>query len=217
MTRAHSLGALALVVCAAGGALAGGREPVGLPYYRSAALTPEWLSPTPAADAQLHRIGAFRLTDQHGDTVTNADARGRISVASFFFTTCRGICPNLYKNLSKVVAAFPGERSVLILSHSVTPESDSVATLAAYAREHGIVGRQWRLLTGGHEAVRTLARQSYFVELGDTTGSARGTMFHSETVVLVDRAGHIRGLYDGSLAFDTARLIDDIAALKKER
>ena len=216
MTRANQIGALALVISAAGGTLAAHRAPEGLPYYRSAELTPEWLTGEGARKA-THRIGAFRFTDQHGETVTNAEVSGRIYVASFFFTTCRGICPNLYTNLSKVVAAYRGDSAVMLLSHSVTPESDSVATLATYAREHHIEGNQWRLLTGDHEAVRQIARRSYFVELGDTTGYAPGTMFHSETIVLVDRVGHIRGLYDGSLAFDTARLIDDIAVLKKER
>ena len=68
-------------------------------------------------------------------------------------------------------------------------------------------------LTGAPRAIRDLALRSYFVQLGDTTGNATGTMVHTETIVLVDGAGHIRGMYDGSLAFDTQRLIDDIRSL----
>lgn len=217
MTRANMIGTAALLVAAVGGSFAARSEPRGLPFYRSAALTPEWLSSAEATSESLHRIGEFHFVDQHGESVTNAEVKARIYVASFFFTTCKGICPNLYTNLSRVVAAFPGDSGVMILSHSVTPENDSVSTLATYAREHRIEGKQWRLLTGEHEAIRQIARRSYFVELGDTTGFVAGTMFHTETIVLVDTAGHIRGMYDGSLAFDTARLIDDIAVLKKER
>jgi protein SCO1/2 len=210
-----------LVTLGALGALVAGRlafpsadaaRPHEIPFYRSAASGPAWLSTHDAAG--LPRVAAFALTDQTGATITNADVAGAVYVASFFFTTCKGLCPNLYTNLSTVARAFPGDPGVRILSHTVTPEIDDVATLAAYATSHRITDPRWHLLTGAPRTIRDLAERSYFVQLGDTTGNALGTMIHTETIVLVDGAGHIRGMYDGSLAFDTQRLIDDIRVLR---
>ncbi len=185
-----------------------------LPFYRTAAGTPEWLDRREAAADGMHRIASFALTDHDGHTVTKRDVAGKVYVASFFFTTCRGLCPNLYTNLATVLRAFPDDDNIRVLSHTVTPEIDNVATLANYAATHHIRDARWRLLTGAPTQIRRLALGSYFVQLGDTTGNSTGTMLHTETVVLVDGEGRIRGMYDGSLAFDTQRLIDDIRTLR---
>jgi protein SCO1/2 len=185
-----------------------------LPFYRTAVATPEWLDASAVQDPSLHRVAPFGLTDQNGRAVTERDVAGKVYVASFFFTTCRGLCPNLYTNLAAVLRAFPADSGIRVLSHTVTPEIDNVAALAQYAASHHIDDTRWRLLTGAPAEIRRLALGSYFVQLGDTTGNANGTMLHTETIVLVDSAGHIRGMYDGSLAFDTQRLIDDIHTLR---
>lgn len=211
-----ALAGFLLLVTAAATLVAFRARPSALPFYRTAALTPEWLSAREADRQGMHRVGAFALTDQRGRTLTEADVRGRVYVASFFFTTCRGLCPNLYTNLATVARAFTSDTAVHILSHTVTPEIDDVATLAAYAARHRIDGDRWHLLTGTPAALRRLAHDDYFVQLSDTAGTSSGTMLHTETLVLVDGAGRLRGVYDGSLAFDTQRLIDDIRTLRSE-
>ncbi len=187
-------------------------RPAEVPFYRAAGSGPEWLASDVARTA--HRVAPFALTDQRGHRVTEVDVAGKVYVASFFFTTCKGLCPNLYTNLSTVARTFADDAGVMILSHTVTPEIDDVRTLAAYAATHRITDERWHLLTGPPRAIRELALRSYFVQLGDTTGNAGGTMVHTETIVLVDGEGHLRGMYDGSLAFDTQRLIDDIRVLR---
>jgi len=184
-----------------------------LPFYVDASLAPTWIEPKDARAA--HRIAAWSLTDHEGTRVSNRDLDGTIYVASFFFTTCRGYCPTLRSNLSKVAAAFHDDSSVAILSHTVTPEIDDVSKLAAYARTNDVRAPQWRLLTGTREEIARLARESYFVELADTTGNAAGTLLHTETFVLVDADGHIRGVYDGTSAYDVGKLIEDVAALRR--
>ncbi len=184
----------------------------GLPYYSDATLTPRWSS---RRDAEaLHRVGDFHLTDASGRAVTGADVAGRVYVASFFYTECRTLCPDLKAQLARVHEAFARDTNVLILSHSVMPERDDAARLSHYAVRNGIDGRQWRLLTGSRAEVTRLAHDAYFVELGDTTGNTRGPLRHTETLVLVDTHGHIRGVYDGSLAYDVTQLIADIRELE---
>lgn len=185
----------------------------GLPYYSDVSLTPRW--PVTAGDrAAMHRVGDFNLVDASGRPVTRRDVRGRIYVASFFYTECRTLCPDLRAQLARVLDAFAGDSAVRILSHSVMPERDDPARLARYAVRNGVDGTQWKLLTGAHAELARLARDAYFVELADTTGNTRGRLRHTETLVLVDGDGHIRGVYDGSLAYDVTQLIADIRVLE---
>ncbi len=183
---------------------------IELPYYRSADLTPEWLR----SDLEsIHRIGEFSLIDQNEREVSLSDLTGKIVVANFFFTHCQGICPTLTRNLGEVQQLYDTQPDLLMLSHSVLPESDTPPVLRDYADLHGIDGEQWRLLTGSRTAIEQVARESYLVDLN----SNEPTKFlHTENVALLDRYQRIRGVYNGSLRTDVAQLIKDIATLLEQ-
>jgi protein SCO1/2 len=186
-----------------------------LPFYTSRDLTPRWISPREAERA--HRVAPFSLVDQDGRTITERDVDGKVYVASFFFTRCQQLCPILGNGLRRVQAAFASDTGVAILSHSVTPEIDSIAALKRWAAMRGVRGGSWHLLTGDRAQIERLAGRSYFVELRDTTGNTQGTLVHTETLVLVDGRRRIRGVYDGSLPYDVTQLIADIRTLRRER
>jgi protein SCO1/2 len=185
-----------------------------LPFYQSSDRTPEWITPGTAAYARIHRVADFALTDQDGATVTGADVAGKIYVASFFYTSCRDLCPRLRSNLARVQAAFRDDDRVLILSHTVAPEHDDTAMLRRYARANGVIQGKWHLLTGPPGVISRLESDSYFAQLPDSVNGEPVRALHSETFVLVDTQGRVRGVYDGSLAYDTERLIADIHTLK---
>ncbi len=207
---------IAAIAAVAGGAMGMGiGRTEGLPFYTSRDLTPRWISPRAADYGRIHRIAPFSLTDQDGRTLTERDVAGKVYVASFFFTRCQQLCPILGNGLRRVQTAFVADSGVAILSHSVTPEIDSVANLKRWAEMRGVRGR-WHLLTGDRAQIRRLAEASYFVELSDTTGNTQGTLVHTETLVLVDGERRIRGVYDGSLPYDVAQLIADIRTLRGE-
>jgi protein SCO1/2 len=187
-------------------------DPDGLPFYRTAALTPEWLAGPDRASPAVHRVSAFDLRNQHGAAVRDSILDGRVSIVHFFFATCGGVCPATRVNLAQLMRAVP-DADVRILSHSVQPERDSVAALAAYAELHGIRDPRWQLLTGTRSEVERLARESYFVNLSDGRSYGTEQLAHTETVVLVDRQRRIRGVYNGTLPLDVERLRDDIAML----
>ena len=184
-----------------------------LPFYGDVSLTPHWPATRMERDA-MHRIGDFDLVDASGHAVTRRAVTGRVYVASFFYTQCRTLCPDVRAQLARVRETFAGDSVVMILSHSVMPESDVPWRLAHYATRNGVDGQQWKLLTGRRSELVRLARDAYFVELADTSGNTAGPLRHTETLVLVDREGHIRGVYDGSLAYDVTQLIADIRQLK---
>lgn len=187
-----------------------------VPYYHTPDFTPLWSSETDIDIDTLHTIAAFQLTNQNGDRVTNDDFRNKVYVADFFFTTCPGICPKLTANLKTVANAFENNSQVAFISHSVLPQFDSVSVLKAYAEEHEIKTPAWHLVTGSLDSIYTLARQSYFVEQEMGFQFSAKEFLHTEHFVLVDRQGHIRGLYKGTLDLETQRLIDDIRTLLHE-
>ncbi len=108
-----------------------------LPYYQDASFTPFWRSKIKDSLNRFHKIPPFRLVNQLGDTISENTFKEKVYVADFFFTTCPGICPMMTSNMSLIQEAFKDESRVLLLSHSVTPEYDSVPVLKEYAKEKG--------------------------------------------------------------------------------
>ena len=103
-----------------------------------------------------------------------------------------------------------------MLSHSVTPKMDSVSVLKKYAQAKGIISGKWHLLTGNEDQIYALAKKQYYA--GDTVGyyQTGNEFLHTENFILVDKHRRIRGVYNGTLALEMERLMDDIATLKKE-
>lgn len=205
---------MALIVLAIGCKLP--EQKVALPFYNTPDFTPIWLTPGNEGYNAIHTISKFAFTNQLGQSVTNKNVAGKIYVANFFFTSCSSICPQMMSNLAKVQHTFTNDSSVVILSHSVTPTRDDVPTLAKYAATNHIDSKSWWLLTGDKEAIYKMARQSYFAD--DESGYTKNIneFLHTENLVLIDRKGRIRGVYNGSLRLEVDNLIGHIKLLENE-
>lgn len=182
-----------------------------LPYYDSADFTPKWdLADAPAA----HHIRPFRLTDQQNQPFTEANLGGRIAVVDFFFTTCPAICPLMATSMGDLQQAFLNDDRVVLLSHSVTPETDTPEVLAAYAEAHGVDVSKWKLLTGPKREIYDLGRRYYFVD--EDLGGARNDddFLHTENFILIDGERRIRGIYNGLDPDSMRALIADIRVLQ---
>lgn len=187
-----------------------------LPFYTSADFTPQWIAPSDPGYGSIHRIASFSFTDQSGRTVSEKTFRGKIYVADFFFTSCPGICKQLTNNLGIVQDAFANDTSVLLLSHSVTPDMDSVPVLRQYAKTYKVQPNKWHLVTGNRDSIYTIARKSYFAD--EDLGLAKNSndFLHTENLLLIDRQGRIRGVYKGTSLKDINDMIGDIKMLEKE-
>jgi len=185
-----------------------------LPYYQETTFTPVWMSSEMIPDT-FHRVGAFRLLNQDSLWITDETFENKIYVTDFFFTTCPGICPKMMDNLNLVQEAFIDDPEVLILSHSVTPERDSVSVLKNYAEAKGIRSGKWHLVTGKTMDIYRLGRKAYFVEEDLGIEKDIDEFLHTENFVLVDGKGHLRGIYNGLRKASVRQLIKDIHLLKK--
>ena len=185
-----------------------------LPYYTSAEFTPMWLD---AKDADtMHAIPAFKFIDQDERVVTRETFDNKITVVDFFFTSCPGICKKLTSSLAKVQEAFKNDDDVLLLSHSVTPERDSIPVLKTYAAEHDVISGKWHLVTGKRSDIYSIARTGYFADEDMGWKQDSTTFLHTENVLLVDKHHHIRGVYKGTIPGDVEDLIEDIKKLKEK-
>ncbi len=164
---------------------------------------------------KYHKIADFSLVNQNGEEVTHQNYEGKIYVADFFFTTCQTICPIMTGHMKKIQEKLKQDQEVLLLSHTVIPETDSVPQLKKYALEKGIDDSKWNIVTGEKKHIYELARKSYLVAKSDGDGGPYD-MIHTENFVLVDKKKRIRGFYDGTNEEEIDRLIEDIQVLKKE-
>ena len=188
---------------------------VTLPYYNEASFTPKWLNNVEDLET-FHKVPSFNLIDQNGESVTGQTFKEKIYVTDFFFTTCPGICPKMTENMALVQEAFKDDPEVLLLSHSVTPETDSVQVLKTYAENKGAISNKWYLVTGDRKQIYDLGRKTYFVEQDLGQEKDEDEFLHSENFVLIDKNKHIRGIYNGLNATAVQQLIADIKTLEKE-
>ena len=187
-----------------------------LPFINKPDFTPEWIEKNDSAYTSIHRIPAFSFTDQDGKSVTEKIVEGKIYVADFIFTRCGSICPKMRTNMGLIQEKFKNNDEVLLLSHSVTPEMDSVPVLKKYAEDKGVISGKWHLLTGKEEEIYSLAKKQYYA--GDTIGyyQTGNEFLHTENFILVDKHRRIRGVYNGTLPLEMERLEEDINTLLKE-
>lgn len=186
-----------------------------LPIYNPADVNPELVDSTVQYKSKYHTIADFSFINQNGDTITQKNYEGKIYVADFFFTTCGSICPKMSTNLVEVQKAVLNNPKVMLLSHTVFPEVDSVSVLKAYAIKYGVVDSKWNLVTGDKKEIYTMARKSYLaVKLGRP--DQLYDMVHTENFVLVDQKRRVRGFYDGTNKEDVKRLLEDIEFLSQE-
>lgn len=167
-----------------------------LPIFTPRDVNPQLVDSTIQHVGYNHRIADFKFTNQNGKIITQDDYKDKIYVAEFFFTTCPTICPIMTDNLVWLQDKIKSMPDVLILSHSVTPDIDSVTVLKKYALEKGVLDSKWNLVTGNKKDIYYIARKSY---LAVETGKPEELydMVHTENFVLIDKKGRIRGFYDG--------------------
>ncbi|MFT5791333.1 MAG: protein SCO1/2 [Saprospiraceae bacterium] len=186
-----------------------------LPVFNPVDVNPRLVDQSLLHINSNHKIGDFSLINQNGKVITQEDYKDKIYVSDFFFTTCQTICPIMTHNMAKIQKEFNEDDSVMLLSHSVTPEIDSVTVLRDYADRKGVVDVKWNVTTGDKKHIYELARKSYFAVVDEGDGGVQD-FIHTENFILVDKKRQIRGYYDGTQDEEMDRLITDIKTLQKE-
>lgn len=159
-------------------------------------------------------VPEFRLRNQ-GDLVFQRDnLEGRIWVAAFAFTRCRGQCPVMLSALQRIrsVAAGGGEPRIVVFT--VDPEHDMAPVLRGFRGSlAGADSAAWTFLTGERDSIFEFARRGLLLGVEAAAGDSLEPILHSSRLVLVDREAQVRGYYDGLDAADVERLMADLRRL----
>lgn len=158
-------------------------------------------------------VPAFEMRDQDAKPFTDRELRGQTAILNFMFTSCPDICPILTTKIAGLRTNLLDQRAQLrFVSISVDPEKDSPAELKAFARQHGADYPDWRFATGPIAELRRVVVEGFKQALERGDGSPNGIM-HGTHLVLIDKAGVIRGFYRSDeeglllIARDARRLI----------
>jgi len=166
----------------------------------------------------LSYVQPFAFTDQDNQVITQKDLTGKVYVAEYFFTTCKGICPKLNTNMKSLYEAFKNEKDFAILSHTVDPETDTVARMKRYADSLGAKAGHWFFLTGRKDSLYRAARVSYLLDDPKNSDDKIEDQFiHTQFFALVDKSGRVRKIYDGLKKEELDELEKDIPKLLNEK
>ncbi|MEO8412272.1 MAG: SCO family protein [Ginsengibacter sp.] len=169
----------------------------------------------------MNYVQDFSFTGQDGNTVNEHNVDGKVYVADYFFTTCKGICPKMNANLATIFQQFKTDSDFAIISHTSMPETDSVPLMKAY--EEKMIGKnpgfaaKWYFVTGTKDSLYKMAKQSYLLD-NDKNNSIniKDHFIHTQFFSLVDKDRRVRGIYDGLKPDELTRLQKDIGALLEE-
>jgi protein SCO1/2 len=161
-------------------------------------------------------IKSFSFVDQDSMIVTNHTFDNKIYVADFFFLSCGTICPKMNVQMKRLYDEFKNNPNVLFLSHTIDTEHDSVPQLKQHALSMGVKTAKWHFVTGNMDSISYMAEHSYYSAAHADSLSPGGYM-HSGGFLLIDKNKHVRGIFDGTDATSTGKLINTINLLLKEQ
>jgi protein SCO1/2 len=176
----------------------------------------EILQAPPSPTLQKYwELPEFALTERSGQPFRRADLLGKVWIADFFYTTCPGPCPMMSSRLSALQEKLTAKPDACLVSISLDPAKDTPEVLQQYATKFH-AEKNWLFLTGDKTTIYALAHDGFKLAIAEERNSPE-PITHSTKLVLVDRAGWVRGFYEGVGEDQTARLLADIDHLLAEK
>ena len=146
-------------------------------------------------DTLYHQIPQFTYLNEDSVWKSNKDFKNKIWIAEFFFATCPTICPVMntqLKKLNQELNAYQNE--IQFLSFTINPTHDTPKVLKDYKKKTGIDAKNWTFLSGDEMETHKLGIESFLTFAGKDD-EAEGGYAHSGSFTLVDKEGHVRGVY----------------------
>jgi len=142
-------------------------------------------------------VGAYTLTDSHGDPLSLKAFRGKPLVISLVYTSCASVCPVTTQHVLGAVRAARkalGEGSFAVLTFGFDARHDTPAALDAFAHTQGIDLPGWQLASADAGTVEALLR-----DVGFSFDAAAGGFEHITQTTILDAEGRVyRQVYGDS-------------------
>ena len=156
----------------------------------------------------------FTLVDQNGKSFRFANARGKIVLATFVFTTCPDVCPLLTAKFAGIERSLR-EKNIddyLLLSITTDPARDTPAILKSYGEQFKADFNHWLFLTGSEKDLAKVWK-GFGVTVRKT---ADGQIQHTALTTLIDQRG-IRRLDYYTDKWEEKEILKDIASLDSSK
>lgn len=169
---------------------------------------------------QQRALTDFELTQHNGAPFTNADLKGKWTLAFVGYTFCPDICPvtlaeinSIYPELQKEVTNTP----LQIWFLSVDPKRDTIERLNEYV---SYFNPKFVASTGPHTQLFPLVRSmGMMYSLSESTDNPNYLVDHSGSIVVINPIGNVVGRFKpkhvpGQLAVsDTKQIMQDMPVL----
>jgi|TARA_A100001015_G_scaffold316206_1_gene429895 protein SCO1/2 len=157
----------------------------------------------------LKPVPDFSMINQEGESFSQDNLQGKITILDFMFTSCMGPCPLMTMNMSKLHEVFSKEPEVQFVSITVDPDVDNQQKLNEYSRLVGGDDGRWHFLWSDIDSIKNLKKNGFML-FADNLPEGHAIKF-----VLIDHKGGIRKYYDGTDDSSQEILKRDVAQLVK--
>ncbi|WBU29773.1 SCO family protein [Rhodopseudomonas palustris] len=132
--------------------------------------------------------GAFRLTDQNGQVITEQSMKGKPTLIFFGFTRCPDVCPTSLFELSQVLGAMgPDADRINAYFVSVDPERDTPQSIKDYLSSFD---PHLKGLVGTPEATEKIEKAYRVYAKKVPLKDGDYTMDHTALIYLMDKSGN---------------------------
>jgi cytochrome oxidase Cu insertion factor (SCO1/SenC/PrrC family) len=149
----------------------------------------------------------FELTQSNGQPFRSADMKGKVWVATYFFTTCPGNCIRLNQNI-KYLHNLPDLKDVTWVSITCDPDNDTLEALSDYAKRWEADPVRWLFAR---------ADLDYTKRVAAGMNLALYRKGHQDYAIVVDKTGKIRGMYDATSKSQCERLYQKLLECEAEQ
>jgi cytochrome oxidase Cu insertion factor (SCO1/SenC/PrrC family) len=140
-------------------------------------------------------VPAIPLIDQSGRAFSIQSLRGDVVIVSFIYTRCAdpAMCPLTSAKFARLQTLI-GTQRIRLLEITLDPRFDSPRVLNAYGQAFHQDPARWIIATGAETSIADLAAR-----FGIATQWTRpGTLVHTESAIVLDRAGRVAQTIDGN-------------------
>lgn len=132
--------------------------------------------------------GAFTLTNQNGEKISDKDFTGRMMLVYFGFTNCPDICPTDMATITQAMEELGSNADdIQPIFITIDPERDNIQQLKNFI---GNFYNTFQALTGTAEEIAQVANEyRVYSKKVDSAELSQYTMDHSAYIYLMDRKG----------------------------
>ena len=158
-------------------------------------------------DTVFYHIPNFKLYNQDGASFSNLSLLNKVWVAGFTSFSGKD-APSLAVTTNRLEERTNLDTGLRIVTFTL--DSETAKSMTDYATKIHVAGKRRVFLSGNTEQLQQIATESFYKAVD--TAYTNGYIHY----FLIDKEGHIRGVYNGMQVKDVDRLVEEIGMMEAE-